>query len=506
MIAYNIFFFLLLIVLLRYAKLVQLPNSSKWLMPIGFSVKILVSLFFLYIYSYHYGVGELTEDPHVFLSESKLLNDVFSQSPVDYFKLLFSSGNEALVHEYLMQTTQWDSKSTNWIIDSRNMLRINSLIHFFSFGSTFIHLAIFSLIGFLGIRLITITISPFSKLKMSTLFLVLLLAPNVLFWSSGILKEPIIVFNIGLFLYTVLGHFSVRKKFVLGLITLFCMLCIKPYILLCILPAGAIYLLVHRVKNKAYAIGLSVGLILLGITSLLTNFMKPVVEKISFKQFDFINISKGGIYARADTCIYIFDVYDLPFMNIDSMKNSVVITKPIVCDYIIPNTNVRSKKTRALPNKNQPWKIYYNEQKMGSFIEVTPIKHSAVQLIKNIPQAINNVWFRPFPSDPPVNQYKWLSLMDVWLLNVTLFLTVFFYRRKIERKELNLVVGLFVFAFTLTLLIGWTTPTIGAIIRYKIPIQLAVMLMILIMFNPLNLSSTKTQVLKQIRWKKKNMP
>jgi hypothetical protein len=43
---------------------------------------------------------------------------------------------------------------------------------------------------------------------------------------------------------------------------------------------------------------------------------------------------------------------------------------------------------------------------------------------------------------------------------------------------------LLVFSLILTLLIGWTTPVIGAIIRYKVPVQLAMMLVTLILFNP----------------------
>ena len=72
---------------------------------------------------------------------------------------------------------------------------------------------------------------------------------------------------------------------------------------------------------------------------------------------------------------------------------------------------------------------------------------------------------------------------------VLLIATLLFFRREINRKELSIIVALFVFSLILALLIGWTTPVLGAIIRYKVPIQLAMMVVTLIVFNPKRLKN-----------------
>lgn len=488
MILYIVFFFLLLVATLRFAPFFRLPGSSLWLLPAGFVVKVLVGCFFLYVYSYHYGVGELTADSSEFLRDSKLLNDVFYESPTAYFRFLLGLDDRALMFEYLSETTQWDASSSKWFNDARNILRIHSLIHFVSFGAVFIHLMVISVISLLGLRLITLSLLPYVKLSAAAVFLSLLLIPNVLFWSSGILKEPLILFSIGLFMYTVLGDFKPLKKIVLLILSVGALVGIKPYILLCMIPAVATYYLFREIKNIRIALVILLVAITGSLLSLLTPPMRPVVDKLSYQQFDFINIGKGGVYARADTCVYIIYGADMPYVEINRTDSTVFLKREVVGDYIQPSAKKDKKRCVIHPNET-PWKMFYDGEFSGSYIEITPIAESPETLLKNIPEAIANVLLRPYPNDPPKSKLKWLSIIDGWGLLLLFVVVVVFFRRTISRKELNLIVALCVFSLLLTLLIGWTTPVIGAIVRYKIPVQLAMVFIILIVLNPKKLKN-----------------
>lgn len=483
MIAYTIFFFLIIFSTLRFVHSFRLPDASPWLLPIGFTLKTIIGFFFLYVYSYHYGVGELTADASAFMADSKVLNSVFYESPSAYFKFLSGFDNKELICEYLSETTQWDASSNKWFNDARNILRLHSIIHFVSFGQESIHLMVISLICLLGLRLMIIALIPYVKVSTTIVFFALLLMPNALFWSSGILKEPLIFFSIGLFLYTALGNFGILKKAVLLFISAVCLIGIKPYILLCIVPAVAAYFLLKRIKNIKIAVCVLLLAIGGALLSLLTAPMKPVVDRLSFQQFDFINIGKGGVFARADTCIYIIYGEDMPYVILDEKDSTVFLTRPVVGDYVKPNSKKDKKRCIIFPN-DEPWKMYYDGEFSGSYIEVTPIEESGKQLLKNIPEALENVLFRPYPNDPPDSVFKYLSIMDSWGLMLLFAAVLIFFRRTINRKELNLIIALLVFSLVLALLIGWTTPVIGAIIRYKIPIQLAMMFITLILLNP----------------------
>jgi hypothetical protein len=482
-IVYIVFFFLLIVTILRFCPFFRIPNASPWLFPFGFAVKTAVSFFFLYVYSYHYGVGELTADASSFFVESKILNNVFYESPVTYFKFLFGLNNHQEVMQYLSETTQWDYSSDKILHDVRNILKLHSIIHFVSFNQIIIHAMVVVVISLLGIKFMILAMRSYIKISVNIQFLVLLLMPNVLFWTSGILKEPLLIFSIGFFLYVVLRPFKPLKKcLLLGLSILF-LLSIKPYLLFCIAVAMLVYFVIVRIKNiKTALFVLFIG-IGLAISSLLTKPMEPVVQKLSNQQFDFINIGKGGVFARADTCIYIIYGEDMPSVIVNRIDSTVYLTKEVVGDYIQPNAKKDKKRCIIQPNE-KPWKMYYDGEFSGSYIETTPIEQSPLQLVKNIPQAMNNVLLRPLPSDPPHSVFKWFSILDAWGVYTLLFTVLLFFRRKLERKELNFIIALCVFSLVLTLLIGWTTPILGAIIRYKIPIQIAIMFIILILFNP----------------------
>src|SRR5690606_23787985 len=96
------------------------------------------------------------------------------------------------------------------------------------------------LLTLIGFRWMLKAIERFTSVNNYIQFFSLLLLPNVMFWTSGVLKEPIILFNLGLFFYAMtLQNFGL-KKIVLIVLSIVLMLPIKPYILICTLAAGVI--------------------------------------------------------------------------------------------------------------------------------------------------------------------------------------------------------------------------------------------------------------------------
>jgi hypothetical protein len=80
--------------------------------------------------------------------------------------------------------------------------------------------------------------------------------------------------------------------------------------------------------------------------------------------------------------------------------------------------------------------------------------------------------------------------MEVWLILLFFGFAIYF-RKKLNFDEKNIVFTLLTFALFLSLLIGWTTPVLGAIIRYRFPAQFALIIAGLILLKPL----------KDIKWK-----
>lgn len=482
MIFYEAFIVLLLAVALRYLPVFRCTTLSVWALPSAMILKALVGYIFLYIYSTHYGHGMLSADAGVFMRESKMLNDVFYISPGDYLKFLTGiDNNKELVHHYLGDTSHWDIVPQSIINDNRNILRLHSLIQFFSFGRAGIHTSIFSFFSLIASYQLFLAFRHYTKLNHNLVFVLILVVPSLLFWTSSVLKEPFMLLGIALFLRGLLDQVSRTKRIIYLLLSVFLMINFKPYVMIAILPAVLVAFSIIKLK-KLKPILLFLGVIATGIAAIA--IIKPIQEKfttsISRKQFDFVNVAKGGLHAYADSCFYYFDADQFDRLNIDPKSDSVSIKKRVTADVLILENYAMPSKITFEPSDKR-WKIYFMNYRCTGYIPLTPIDDSPKQLIKNIPEAYANTLLRPTINDPG----SWLKYPAIAeMILIYLFLaSALLQRRKLERVEISIVYGLITFILLMSLIIGWVTPVLGAINRYRSPVMLAFVLIAILIFN-----------------------
>ncbi len=473
------FLILCFFAILYFKRNVHHLGLSKFDLPFAFLVKCLAGVVFIYVYFDYYGKESLCADSIAFLNQSKTLHDVFFQSPVDYLKLLTGIGeNQELVMKYLSSTHHWDAGNLTLINDSKNVLRINSLIYFLSNGNEYVHIVVIAFFSTFSIYNLFISFYQETKIPQRLFFWLLVLIPSTLFWSAGILKEPFLLLGLSFFVRALLFKDSKFKKILFFSSGILLLLSFKPYVLLCILPA----LLFYGLSKRKHEFKKSI-LILLALASLLFGIPKSrdyIVQHLSRKQFDFINVGKGGIHAVADTCIYYFMPEQLANLKISDSNTVILIRKSPA--YIIEfGSSTNPIYTELVPQKNKHWKIIYNGVKGNSYIETTYINNSLLQLLKNIPEAFINSTFRPFINDPGKN-IKYSAFFEVILLVIGCTLTLFF-RTKLTPQKINLIVSIFIFCLLLSLLIGFTTPVIGAIVRYRIPVYLGYFFIMTTLFD-----------------------
>jgi len=84
--------------------------------------------------------------------------------------------------------------------------------------------------------------------------------------------------------------------------------------------------------------------------------------------------------------------------------------------------------------------------------------------------AIVNTMIRPYPKDEG-DTLKIFSFIQNILL-IVFFIFTFLYRKKMGINEKYIFWILFTTATWILLLIGWTIPIFGALVRYKIPAEL----------------------------------
>lgn len=132
----------------------------------------------------------------------------------------------------------------------------------------------------------------------------------------------------------------------------------------------------------------------------------------------------------------------------------------------------------------------------NSYFKSTLIDNSFQQLVLNIPEAIFNAMFRPFPLDKG-SLLKFPIMLESWGILLLLIFSFFFKKKNLDKKEKGIISALLIFTLLLFMLIGLTTPISGAIARFRFPAQLALVIISLISIDHkrIKLSQWKTTFL-----------
>lgn len=405
--------------------------------------------------------------------------NVFSVSAADYFKLMTGIGESPeLISKYLYMTNYWSAGDLTLINDSKNVIRIHSLIHFFSGGNRLIHVSVFCFFSLIGLIALHKSFARFINMKNVYSFVLLLFVPSTIFWSSSMMKEPFLFLGIGLFCFGILGNVSILSRSFSLVLALFLLVGFKPYILVCLL-ATLLFIVWFNANKQRIVISVFTFSLLIGLLAFLfPGTRSAVVHHLTRKQFDFINVGKGGLHVQADSTFYFFQPHQ--YNNLRISGNEAQLLYPTKALYYRIGSKESPEEVFLTPSHDQ-WPIVYFKPGCESYIEINRIDESPVQLIKNIPEALFNAFLRPLPWDNG-SELKYFAMFEVWLIIGLIIFTVI-NKRTLNPNEKQLAVGLVFFALSLFVVIGWTTPVIGAIARYRFPAQLAIILCCLLFID-----------------------
>lgn len=453
----------------------------KYDLLIAWAIKLIAGWLFLVVYSEYYGSGTLTADPEAFMRESALLNHVAHESFADYLRFLAGMETQSMIDHYLSATTHWSSGNLTLINDSKNVIRVNSLLYFLSNGNVYLHIVVFGFVSLLGFRELYLTFSTAVSFPKRRFWYALILFPSLVFWTGSMLKEPLMIFGLCLVIRAWLGDLgNLGRLWRMGL-GLLLLIAFKPYVLLCLLPAILLYFVTLKVFKKRIWLAFSVMFaVFIGALTLLPAPRNKGVFYLTRKQFDFINIGKGGIHAYADSCFYFFRPDQFQYLSINEDDSSVFLKRPLHAKKVALGKALPFEDVTLQPNK-KAWFMYFRSNGCTSYIPVTFIRSSSAQLVKNIPEAFTNAAFRPFFGDPG-GWLKYFAIVETIVLFGWVLYAFSCWKSASSQTKLT-VVCLLLFALCLLLLIGWITPVLGAMVRYRIPAYLAIFVAAALLFR-----------------------
>ncbi|MFM7667839.1 MAG: hypothetical protein ACKO7D_06585 [Bacteroidota bacterium] len=384
----------------------------------AFVLKVLVGFLLFLLYSFHYTV-RAEADTFRYFDDSAILYESLGNRPLDFFQMMTGIGIESDYFDahYFSKMNNWYRSYENGLInDNRLVIRINAFLRIFSFGSYHFHSVILNLFAFIGALELAKLFLYISNSKWKS-FVAAFLIPSFVFWSSGVLKETLLVGFFGICIYRaflIWNQKFTRKSLFLFIVSLFFLFIIKVYVLLAFLPVLLWWSLKKFIPDWRFSLFFT-GAIFIGVLFLVPHLFQHVnpLHILVQKQHDFINLAEAF--------------------------------------------NAKSK------------------------IDLPYLQESYFSILEAAPIGFVNTLLRPFPSD--INSILVvLPFLENLLLIILAIMAVLVGQRSNQIQfEFNLAVLLFICG--LFIIIGVSTPIIGAIVRYKIPGLPFLFVGILLYFN-----------------------
>ena len=279
-------------------KRLHFPALSRSFIVAVFLLKALLSIIYTMAHIRYHGGG----DTFHFHKDGLILFDTLARSPLKYLMLCFGPNNLPAAPDFILKEV--DAMGYWWDNSSYSVVRFYAITNLFTLGNIYatgIFMAFFSTIGLL--LLYQVAMSNFPNTK-TFIKIILFGIPSIMFWTSGIHKEGLILASLGVFFYAThqlsLKIFS-AKYLLAFLFSAFAIWLIRDFVLYLLLP-GALAFLLCQIHSKWVLPKFIVSYIIVLFAALSFQFTlhekgevykANVIESINLKQRFFESL-KGG--------------------------------------------------------------------------------------------------------------------------------------------------------------------------------------------------------------------
>ena len=279
----TIFYFLLFNFLIYRFKQLQLKNFKPVITSLLFNLKFTTGILIWVVYTFYYKDVQ-NNDVHKFYNDALILRSAGAENYDAFTQLITGINTGANTETYTSQMKNWERNFDEAPFnENRTIIKLNALLMFVSFKTYFVHILFMCFFSLIGWVLLTNTILAFTNLKASLLVLPILLLPSVLFWTSGVMKEPLLVLGLGLVLHGLLvSGLKTVGRFIAIVVGVVIILMTKFFVVACLLPALISF---YIFKNKQSFSFVIVKYLVVNFTLLLVAFnIHYVIPKINLQQ------------------------------------------------------------------------------------------------------------------------------------------------------------------------------------------------------------------------------
>lgn len=428
-------------------------------------------------------------DIYKYFEDGHELYKIALENPAAYFKIfsgLYENDENTFeyvnrLHNWKAQTSQYKKamnyQDANFFSSHRSMARVNSLLCFATRGYLPSQTLLFCFMSFVGIILIYLTFLSQVKLPPWLMVGILCCSPSLLIWTSSIQKESLMVFGIGMFVY---GLFRTKKNAVLITFGAIILLFVSYFNLVLLILAFCASLVYSKgLKSLIVVATTAVALLMLIISLSSINPLNPIASRFNLQN----KIGKGGYYmesiSNGNIVYFTHDNFERLKPNLSSKIQNDLIHFDLPSDILVFDfaEGIQSKTQRLLSN-DEGW--YYQK------LHFVPAKsYVPADMLKPEIQSFTNHFIGAIRNTLTIPIYEWnknafpfyLECMLMYLMAAAVvFIKIKQRQKTVTAKSLFLLT----FAMLSLLLIGYSTPVLGNIIRHK---SLAILFLIVLLLR-----------------------
>jgi hypothetical protein len=394
-----------------------------------------------------------------------------------WWKVLCGIGTLSQGQNHVLESiSHWElSGSAAFLNEGRTLIRLHMVLWPVTKGFWVVHVCFFAVVSWLGSawmakageRLLPKGSAAWMPWAIGA-------TPSWLFWSSGMLKEALVAFGLGILTLTLTSDWKMVKKAIFLLAASVILVLSKVYLIPIALFASVGAFLV-RVLNwrpipaAALAFGFWMCFLLF-----------PASVALDVKQHQFVNLARGGIFIER-THNGLIDTLRLESHQNQRLviRNGLVLPKD---SGIYATSWVHLKEFgppfSITPKPHESWRLLSALKPAGSRFSVVEWKSGeAFHNLKSMGGWMLNALTRPWPGQCR-GFLDWVNFAETWILLFALVWSLVFFKPSANSGAAVTAVCL-VWCCGLAVLVGITTPVVGALVRYRAVAHPAIMLLFL---------------------------
>ena len=187
----------------------NIPDVKKTHLAFFFLLKVVAGFGLTLIYTYYY-TDQSKADIYRYFSDSKIISSVLFTNPIAWLKIMSGVGTfDPGTFKYLNDTWHFTHPAADFITSNSFLIRIIVVLNYLSCYNIYIDTLLLNSITFIALVQLYKALLPYFIGFPQILYWPLFLMPSFVFWSSGLLKEGLILVGISLYLST---WFNISNK------------------------------------------------------------------------------------------------------------------------------------------------------------------------------------------------------------------------------------------------------------------------------------------------------